>query len=528
TVTGVTNANAKSYSVEADVVFEPATKNGYAFGGWYLDSACTLAISSTRGYAEKLTVYGKMDLGTYTIDYDQASILAYVDAETLATMPTSYVLGDTNTTSTTFKSNIVNKITRPGYYLKGLYLESAPTSMLTALGASTVSATAPACQDVTLYALWYPITFTVTYKYRKLETGTSLSTLSANDYKTVTASDLDSVDGFALPDPLELDANLSGRTYKGWYPADVAENYLADGMLVLRSSDLDKFTFTVRAVDASQTATAALTLYTRLLAIDYNITYHIPEGAVNPNTKTTYQYATTGNTLQAATLDGYTFVTWCLDEELQEPVANLNNMTGDVDLYPYFEKNIAVAFEMNGSTTKMNPVTYTADKQIVLSQKPALSSHTFAGWWYVEGATYIGTTIPQGLKGDTLTLRAMFYNSTTTTLTLTMDAEHATITGKTFTTATAVTLPTYMGGTEVQVPVTEITGSAFRAAKISTLTWAPAGKTCTITTVGTYAFYEATMTTLTIPASLTSVGRNAFGGLASLTTLTVEATLPQN
>ena len=526
TVSGVTNTNAKSFTVESNVDFVPPTKNGYLFGGWYLDSAGTVGIESTQGYAEKLTVYGRLDLGTYTIQYDQATIADVIDPAVLASLPTSYVLGDTNTNSTTFKSNVVNKITRAGYYLKGLYIESAPTSMLTALGATSVSATAPACQDVTLYALWYPITFTVTYKYRKLATGTTLSTLTANDYKTVTVTDLE--EGFTLPDPLELDASLSGRAYNGWYPSDNTEGYLADGMLVMTTADLAKFSISPRAVDASQTATASLTLYTRLLAIDYAITYHMPDGATNPNTKTSYQYATTGNTLQAATMEGYTFISWCLDEELQETVANLNGRTGDVDLYPYFEKNIAVTFEMNGSTTKMTAVTYTANKATTLTQKPTLSGHTFAGWWYVEGATYIGTIIPAELREDTLTLRAMFYNSSTATLTLTTDGQHATITGKTFTSSTAVILPTYMGGTEVQIPVTEIAGSAFRSANISTLTWAPTGKAPTITTVGTYAFYEATMTALTIPDSLTSVGRNAFGGLSRVTTLTLNATLPQN
>jgi uncharacterized repeat protein (TIGR02543 family) len=222
-------------------------------------------------------------------------------------------------------------------------------------------------------------------------------------------------------------------------------------------------------------------------------------------------------------MSGYMFVGWYLDEDYTEQVQNLNNRTGAVTLYAYFERNVAVSFELNGSSSSVSAVTYTANKASTISSKPTLSKHTFAGWWYVEGETYVGTTLPQGLKSETITLRAMFYNSTTAGLTFDITTEAATIVGHTFTTKTAVTLPTYVGGTVYQVPVVAIAGSAFYQANISTLTWAPAGETSSVASDRTYAFYQSTMTALDLPATLTSIGRGAFGGLSGVTTLTVDA-----
>lgn len=57
--TDAQHTNKSIFSVQDEIRFAPATKDGYFFAGWYLDEEFTQKIESTRGYTQNLTLYAK-------------------------------------------------------------------------------------------------------------------------------------------------------------------------------------------------------------------------------------------------------------------------------------------------------------------------------------------------------------------------------------------------------------------------------------------------------------------------------------
>lgn len=54
---GIVNSNPIEFSVESPVTFADVQKEGFVFGGWYTDEACTERITSTEGLTSDITVY---------------------------------------------------------------------------------------------------------------------------------------------------------------------------------------------------------------------------------------------------------------------------------------------------------------------------------------------------------------------------------------------------------------------------------------------------------------------------------------
>lgn len=73
---GATHSNPATYTIETDVVLNSATKDGYFFGGWYLDEAFMQRIENTAGLTENLTVYAR-----FIKDNLQPTATVYVSEE---------------------------------------------------------------------------------------------------------------------------------------------------------------------------------------------------------------------------------------------------------------------------------------------------------------------------------------------------------------------------------------------------------------------------------------------------------------
>ena len=63
--TDYSHSNKETYTVEDVVEFEDATKVGYTFAGWYLDSNFETKVTSTLDYAKDLVLYAKFEVITY-------------------------------------------------------------------------------------------------------------------------------------------------------------------------------------------------------------------------------------------------------------------------------------------------------------------------------------------------------------------------------------------------------------------------------------------------------------------------------
>lgn len=140
---------AENGSVRADVGSVPempsdVEREGYTFGGWFVDPACTTAFDSSTAVTSDLTVYAKWTPEVYTVSFD----LGYEGGTVPASQQVAY--GDT-------AEEPANPV-RSGYVFAGW--------STTENGGETFDFTTPITGAVTLYAQWTSSsTGAVTYTY---------------------------------------------------------------------------------------------------------------------------------------------------------------------------------------------------------------------------------------------------------------------------------------------------------------------------------------------------------------------------
>ena len=131
---------------EGDYATEPSapTRNGYTFGGWYVDaglsSPWTFASDTVTG---QTTLYAKWTLITYTISY-------VLNGGTNGSNPASYTVESSTIT--------LADPTRAGWSFTGWYTDAGFTSQTTSIGSGSTG-------NRTLYAKWsvtYPGTIAIT------------------------------------------------------------------------------------------------------------------------------------------------------------------------------------------------------------------------------------------------------------------------------------------------------------------------------------------------------------------------------
>ena len=498
-VDGGKHANtATAYDVNSEVVFEDAVRNGYAFLGWYASNnpADPMKITSTQGLAENLKLYARYEKLTYSITY-------YPGTEDISceTLPQTYSIGCAESSTTTaFNTNLVNpiKTARPGYEFMGWYLEPMFTTKVTQLGGT--SSTALPCQDVSLYAKWQTITYSITYKYRKTD-GATWSTKSVDTaYRSFTVEQCQTADGFALAPFTE-----KGYAFNGW----CLDATLSKAYFTFNANDLEEILPTLSG--------KTITLYTQLEQLTFSVSYVLPDGALPPEgNPDTVVYSTTAVMLASPTLENHKWIGWYDNQDYQgTPITKLVGIEKDTTLYGRFEPIRNISYQLDGATLSSPVGTFTADVDTKLPTPTGLPSGArFWSWWYVEGGYAVGTTLPAGI-GEDVTLRIMYYDSSTTGFSFSFDGalSQAAITAGT---ATTLVIPTYVGSQTNPIPVTQIDTAAFDGSNVSKISFAPSGKTSSITKIGAYAFRGTRITSLELPTAAT-VGTGAFANCTLLT-----------
>ena len=204
---GGTNAseNPASYNVESETItLKDPVKPGYTFAGWYKDGEFTDEITEiAQGSTGDITLYAKWELESYTITYE-------LDGGTNAPEnPAGY---NVETETITLKDPV-----KTGYTFAGWY--SADNSPVTEITQGSTG-------DMTLYAKWELVSYTITYE---LDGGTNASENPASynvESETIT-----------LKDPVK-----TGYTFAGWYK---------DGE------------FTTQVTEITQGTTGNITLYAK-------------------------------------------------------------------------------------------------------------------------------------------------------------------------------------------------------------------------------------------------------------------------
>ncbi|MBQ9730084.1 MAG: InlB B-repeat-containing protein, partial [Clostridia bacterium] len=248
---GTNGSNPATYTVEDTVTFVAATKNGYTFGGWYSNEACTQAYNAiAMGTTGNKTVYAKWTPITYTI--------AYTLNGGSATNETSYTIES--------EAFTLNNPTRTGYTFSGWTgtgLDEATLTVTVAQGSTG---------NRTYTATWMPITYTIAYTLN----GGTVATANATSYNIETAT-------FTLNNPTK-----EGYTFAGW-----------------TGTGLNEATVNVSIAQGSMGNRTYVATWT---PIDYTITYNLNNGTASNVANYTIETATF--TLNNPTRAGYTFAGW--------------------------------------------------------------------------------------------------------------------------------------------------------------------------------------------------------------------------
>lgn len=136
---GLNNAkNPDGYEPGDTFLFEPATRKGYAFKGWYLDANFQTEIKGVEGCTENITIYAKWEIDTYTITYELDGGVNHKDN------PVFYTIND--------KVDLKNP-TKEGFTFEGWY-STDPNSPEFNSKSKVTSISAGNSGDRTLYAKW--------------------------------------------------------------------------------------------------------------------------------------------------------------------------------------------------------------------------------------------------------------------------------------------------------------------------------------------------------------------------------------
>ena len=200
----------------------------------------------------------------------------------------------------------------------------------------------PVKSDITLYAKWTTVTYTVSFDMDGV--GSAPSSQTVKHGGTVTKPSNPSAEGY---------------TFNGWYS----------------NNDLTE------AYDFSLSVTSDITLYAGWTHIAYTVTFDTDDMCTVPAAQTVY-HGDTATPPSLPSVEGYTFAGWCTDNDLTEPYDFDQPVTEDITLYADWDINTyTVTFDANGHGTA--PAAQTVDYGWMIDppEIPSAVGYTFNGWY---------------------------------------------------------------------------------------------------------------------------------------------------
>ena len=304
----------------------PFTKKGYTFAGWgtttylvnYTDEA-----EYVMGSNSTYTLYAIWKANENTLHFDS-------NGGNGGSMSDMKIASDAKATL------LKNGFTRSGYEFAG-WAESANGSKVYSDG-ETYSMGLES--SYTLYALWKPKTYAITYKLNGGQTSES----------NKTTYDIES-DSFSLVNPVR-----EGYIFVGWSGTGL------DGNENL-------------SVSVSTGTYGDLTFTANWKAIEYQITYDLDGGqnnSGNPGTYTIEQLIT----LLPPTKTGYTFKGWSDGGVIAKGSTGEKTFTATWEISGY-----KINYNLNGGINHpSNPDEYNVDNDTITLKEPTRVGYTFKGW----------------------------------------------------------------------------------------------------------------------------------------------------
>ena len=348
--TGRTASSSHTYDAAKTLTANGFTRVGYTFAGWatepdgtavYTDKISVLNLASEDDAT--VTLYAAWTPHTYTVSYDANGGAGSID-------PSSHIYDAAKTLT-------ANSFTRTGYTFAGWATEADGIAVYTdRMNVSNLASENGA--TVTLYAVWTPHTYTVSYDDNGGTGSTAPSTHTYDETKTLTPSSF----------------TRTGYTFAGWATE-------ADGTAIYTDED--------NVLNLASDDGATVTLYAVWTPNPYTISYNANGGTGSTaSSRHTYDEAKK-LTANSFTRTGYTFAGWAASTagEIvyrdEESVLNLASEDGaTVTLYAVWTPhNYTVKYDANGGTGSTAPSGHTYDEEKTLTINGfAKTGYTFAGW----------------------------------------------------------------------------------------------------------------------------------------------------
>ncbi|RAI93586.1 putative repeat protein (TIGR02543 family) [Paenibacillus pabuli] len=327
TVTFDTNGGSSIDSLTVDYgshLSSPAepTKQGYTFGGWYVDSAfSTLFDFSTTSIVSDTTIYAKWNINTYTVQFESngGTIVndAIVNYDSLVPPSTAP--------------------TRSGYTFMGWYSDPELLSFFD-LDTSTITS------DTILFAKWSNLVYTVQF--------------DSNGGSTITEEIVEYGNTVKAPS----NPTRTGYTFDGWY-TDATFNTL--------------FEF------GSVPITTDTVLFARWIKDAMTVTFDTYGGSAIADI--TAGYGDTIIAPPAPEKAGYFFVGWYIDDTLTTRFDFNTPITSNLTLYADWSSQVyTISFVTYGGST-LSDVYVKYNDKITAPTPPTRSGYTFVNWYVDSG-----------------------------------------------------------------------------------------------------------------------------------------------
>lgn len=292
------------------------TKTGNTFAGWYSDSALTAQFDfNTVITVSNITLYAKWEVTAYTVTFESNGGSAVAS----------------QTVNSGGKATQPSNPTKIDYNFAGWYSDSALTSQF---NFNTVIT-----NNITLYAKWAVITYTVTFESNG---GPEVEpqTVIAGETATRPSS-----------------YSRTGYTFDGWFTESELTN---------------EFDFTTLI-------TGNITLYAGWIIKYFLVTFNSQGGTKIASQKVNYN--DTATRPDNPTKEGFGFLGWFLDKEGSSEFDFATPITEKTVLYAAWEAGIwTVTFISNGGSSVATQKVNSGEKATEPS-KPTRTGYTFKGWY---------------------------------------------------------------------------------------------------------------------------------------------------
>lgn len=341
-----------SFAVEGGaVVFRPQSGNAY---------------SVPLGDLKSYTLVPHFEAIEYTIDFVGG------DDATGSTASMSLSYGVTDTLQE-------NGFKKSGYNFAGWALSDNTDSVAYADGArititsDLVKGLGEGKTTITLYAVWTPIVYTITYV---------LNGGSLNGNPDLTYTIEESV-------TLALPADRTGYTFGGWYTSE-------------------EFDEDSKVTQIENGSTGNKVFYAKWDPESYTVTFNTNGGSAVDDQ--TIEYNGTATMPEQPVREGYVFEGWFSGETQFDFAAAI---TGDVTLTAKWSpRGYSISYVLGGGANAAgNPSGYTVESDTITLGAPTREGYTFAGWYDAEENGSLVTQIAAGSKGNITLYAAWQANS---------------------------------------------------------------------------------------------------------------------